>query len=418
VFALVDCNSFYASCEQVFRPELRGRPVVVLSNNDCFIVARSKEAKALGIPDLEPFYKVERLLREHQVAIFSSNYPLYGDLSNRVMLTLADFSPNIEVYSIDEMFLSLEGFADCSLKSYGQTIKNRVWQDVRMPVGVGIAPSKTLAKLASWAAKRIPACDGVCVLDEPQKWQWLLRRVPVTTLWGVAHRLAARLAPLNIVSAWDLACANPRLVRQHSSVCLERTIEELNGNACLQLEQQPAPKKQIYCSRSFGQKASEMKPVLEAVSLYASRAAEKLRKQNHLALTLHVFIQTSPSTADFFSVSHTAQLPYPTDDTRVIVELARQVARRLYRPGHAYLKAGVGLIELASREQHQFDLLHPGQSVRVDALMTVMDRINSQEGRGTVFMASQGTSKPWYMRQHYRSPQYTTRWQDIPRARA
>ena len=172
MFALVDCNSFYASCEQVFRPDLRGKPVVVLSNNDCFVVARSKEAKVLGIPDLEPFYKVENILRKHQVAIFSSNYPLYGDLSNRVMLTLSNYSPNIEVYSIDEMFLSLQDFPD-NLKNYGQDIKNRVWQDIRIPVGVGIAPSKTLAKLASRASKKIPACDGVCVLDAPHKWQWL-----------------------------------------------------------------------------------------------------------------------------------------------------------------------------------------------------------------------------------------------------
>lgn len=417
MFALVDCNSFYASCEQVFRPELRGRPVVVLSNNDCFIVARSKEAKALGVPDLEPFYKVEALLRKHQAAIFSSNYPLYGDLSNRVMLTLTAFSPNLEVYSIDEMFLSLERFS-CPLKRYGQEIKSRVWRDVRIPVSVGMAPTKTLAKLANWAAKKISACDGVCVLDEPQKWQWLLSRVPVTTLWGVARRLAARLAPLGIVSAWDLACANPQLVRRHSSVCLERTIEELNGHACLQLEDQPVQKKQIYCTRSFGKKATSIQPVLEAVSLYATRAAEKLRQQKHLALTLHVFIQTSPSMADFISVSQTAQLPYPTDDTRAIVALARQVARRLYRPGHAYLKAGVGLIELTSKQHHQLDLLHPGQSTKADELMAVMDRINRQAGRGTLFMASQGTSKPWYMRQRYTSPQYTTRWQDIPRVRA
>ena len=291
MFVLVDCNSFYASCERVFRPDLRDKPVVVLSNNDCFVVARSKEAKALGIPDLEPFYKVESILRKNKAAIFSSNYPLYGDLSNRVMLTLSRYSPNIEVYSIDEMFLFLQGFPQ-DLKLYSQEIKQRVWQDTRIPVSVGVAPSKTLAKLANWAAKKIPQCDGVCVLDRAHKWEWLLKRVPVTTLWGVAQRQAHRLAPLGIHSAWDLACANPKVVRKHSSVCLERTIEELNGHACLQLEEAPPAKKQIYCTRSFGKKATSLQPVLEAVSLYAARAAEKLRKQNHLALTIHVFIQT------------------------------------------------------------------------------------------------------------------------------
>jgi len=416
VFALVDCNSFYASCEQVFRPELRGKPVVVLSNNDCFIVARSKEAKALGIPDLEPFYKVEHILRKHQAAIFSSNYPLYGDLSNRVMLTLSHYSPNIEVYSIDEMFLSFKGFPD-DLKAYGQEIKNRVWQDVRIPVGVGMAPTKTLTKLANWAAKKIPACDGVCVLDEPHKWQWLLHRVPLTSLWGVAKRQADRLAPLGIYSAWDLASANPKVVRKHSSVCLERIVEELNGNACLQLEDMPSAKKQIYCTRSFGKKATSLQPVLEAVSLYATRAAEKLRKQNHLALTLHVFIQTSPMMANYLSVSQVVQLPYPTNDTRLIVGAAREAARRLYRSGHAFLKAGVGLIDIRDKRYQQFDLLHQGQSPQADRLMVAMDKINCREGRGAVFLASQGTHKPWYMRQNYRSPQYTTCWQDIPKVR-
>jgi len=421
MFALVDCNSFYASCEQVFRPELRGKPVVVLSNNDCFIVARSKEAKALGIPELEPFYKVEHLLRKHQVTIFSSNYPLYGDLSNRVMLTLANYSPNIEVYSIDEMFLSLQGFPD-NLKNYGQEIKARVWQDTRIAVGVGIAPSKTLAKLASWASKKIPACKGVCVLDEPHKWQWLLRRVPVTTLWGVAKRQACRLEPLGIHTAWDLASANAKLVRSFSSVCLERTIEELNGHACLQLEEQLPAKKQIYCSRSFGNKTTSLPPILEAVSLYATRAAEKLRKQNHLVRTLHVFLQAPANQRGFSGestgASQVVQLPYPTDDTRIITTAARDTARRLYRPGPAYLKAGVGLIDIMDKQYRQFDLLRSEQSSQADGLMNVVDEINRREGKGTLFLASQGTRKPWYMRQNYCSPQYTTRWRDIPTVRA
>jgi len=242
--------------------------------------------------------------------------------------------------------------------------------------------------------------------------------VPVTTLWGVAKRQANRLATLDIYSAWDLASANPKVVRRLTNVCLERTIEELNGNACLLLEEQPPAKKQIYCSRSFGKKATRLQPVLEAVSLYATRAAEKLRQQKHLALTLHVFIQTSPMRADFFSVSQVAQLPYPTDDTRVITALARETARKLYRPGHAFLKAGVGLIDITDRHYQQFDLLHKGQTQQADHLMGVIDKINRMEGKGSVFLGAQGVSKPWYMRQQYTSPQYTTRWRDIPKARA
>jgi DNA polymerase V len=413
VFALVDCNSFYASCEQVFRPDLRGKPVVVLSNNDGFVVARSKEAKALGIGDLQPFFKIESLLRRNSVTIFSSNYPLYGDLSDRVMFTLKNFSPHIEVYSIDEMFLSLRG-QHYEAGQYGREIKIRLWEHVRMPVSVGIAPTKTLAKMANRTAKKVRKMDGVCTLDEPYKWAWVLRRVPVTAIWGVAGRMAARLTDLKIRSAWDLASANPKIVRRRSNICLERTIEELNGRPCLELEGQPPDKKQIYCTRSFGKKATTLQPVLEAISLYAARAAEKLRAQKHLALAMHVFIHTSPFKPDFHSVSDVVKLPYPTDDTRLIAGLARDTASRLYSPGHAFLKAGIGLVEIVDRKYYQFDLLHPGQSEKSGRVMAVMDRINRNEGRGTLFLASQGVSKPWYMRQQFTSPQYTTRWDELP----
>ena len=392
---------------------MRGKPVVVLSNNDGFVVARSKEAKALGIGDLQPFFKIESLLRRNNVAIFSSNYPLYGDLSNRVMTTLKGFSPHIEIYSIDEMFLSLQGMQN-ETGQYGREIKNRLWDHVRIPVGVGIAPTKTLAKMANRTAKKIQKMDGVCILDEPYKWEWVLRRVPVTAIWGVARRSAARLADLNIRTAWDLASANPRNVRRRSSVCMERIIEELNGRPCMGLEELPPNKKQIYCTRSFGKKARELQPVLEAISLYAARVAEKLRAQKHLALTMHIFIHTSPFKPDFHSVSDIVQLAYPTDDTRMITALARETVARLYSPGHAFLKAGIGLIEIVDRKYYQFDLLHQGQPEKSDRIMAVMDKINKSAGKGTLFLAAQGVSKPWYMRQQFTSPQYTTKWSDLP----
>ena len=412
MLALVDCNSFYASCEQVFRPDLRGKPVVVLSNNDGFIVARSKEAKELGLGDLQAFFKVKHLLRQHKVTIFSSNYPLYGDLSNRVMQTLCDFSSNIEVYSIDEMFLSLHNMPT-DLNDFGHNMKDRVWDNTRIPVGVGIAPTKTLAKLANRAAKKIPKCQGVCVMDEPHKWEWYLRRVAVTDIWGVGKRLAKRLEPLNINTGWDLASANPKQIRRYSSINLERTITELNGTACLQLDETPPTKKQIYCTRSFGKKATELHQVQEGISLYAARAAEKLRVQKHLVLTMHVFMHTSPFEDNFHSVSNTVQLPYPTDDTREITALARATAAKLYSPGHKYLKAGIGLIELVDRNHHQYDLLQPDQSARADKLMNIIDAINKREGKGSLFLAAQGINKPWAMRQQYTSPQYTTKWEDI-----
>lgn len=417
MFALVDCNSFYASCEQVFRPDLRGKPVVVLSNNDGFVVARSKEAKALGVPELEPFFKIEALLRKHKVAIFSSNYPLYGDLSNRVMCVLKTFSPQIEVYSIDEMFLSLAGFRE-DHATHGKQMKEAIWQQVRMPVSVGIAPTKTLAKLANHAAKKIPQCKGVCVLDTPAKWHWVLRRVPVTAVWGVGKRMAIRLAAMKITTAWDLASANAKMVRGRSSIFLERTIEELNGRSCLMLDEVPPTKKQIYCTRSFGNKATTLPPVLDAIALYAARAAEKLRAQKHLVGCMHVFIHTSPFEPNFFSNSTTVLLPYPTDDTRLITQYARNAATALYQPGHAFLKAGIGLIDLFDRKHHQFDLLHAGQDTKADDLMLTLDRVNKKLGRGTLFVAAQGVSKPWYMRQQFTSPQYTTRWRDLPAVRA
>ncbi|WP_444900347.1 Y-family DNA polymerase [Microbulbifer sp. VAAC004] len=413
MLALVDCNSCYASCEQIFRPDLRGRPVVVLSNNDGFVVARSKEAKALGIGDLQPFFKIEHLLRRHNVAIFSSNYPLYGDISHRVMETLKGFSPEVEVYSIDEMFLNLYGLQEEWL-DYGQRIRTTLWRDVRMPVSVGIAPSKTLAKLANRAAKKIAKCNGVCALDTPQKWQWLQKRMAVDKVWGVGRRLAKRLGRLGIETAYDLAQANPKILRRHTNINIERTIEELNGVSCLNLEEQPPAKKQIYCTRSFGEKLSELQPILQAVSLYASRAAEKLRGQECLVASIHVFLHTSPHEPHYYSRSTLVQCPYATNDTRLIASLAKGAITELYRPGHRFMKAGVGLVELVPSSLGQGDMFTAGQPARAAEMMQALDRVNQRFGRGTLFLGAEGVHKHWKMRQAYRSPAYTTRWEALP----
>lgn len=413
MFALVDCNSCYASCEQIFRPDLRGKPVVVLSNNDGCIVARSKEAKALGIPDLHAYFKVKHILKRHNVTVFSSNNPLYGEISRCVMDTLRQFSPDIEVYSIDEMFLDLSGFSE-DLTQYGRQMKKAVWQHVRMPVSVGIAPTKTLSKLANHGAKKIPKCEGVCVLDTPEKWQWLQRRLAVTKVWGVGSRIGRRLADLNIHSVWDLASSSPKALRKQFSVNIERTINELNGVPCIALEEAPPNKKQIYCTRSFGEKPTELQPILQAVSLYASRTAEKLRGQNHFAHTMHVFLSTSPHQPNYYSNSVMVQLPYPTDDTRVIVSAAKRAAKSLYRAGHAYLKAGVGLVEITDKRHHQHDIFCDQQSKSADALVQTLDAVNQRYGSGTVFVAAVGTQKPWRMRQQFRSPAYVSRWNEIP----
>ncbi len=413
MFALVDCNSCYASCHQIFRPDLRGRPIVVLSNNDGCVVARSKEAKALGVPDLDAFFKIEKQLKAQNITIFSSNYTLYGDISHRVMETLKRFSPEIEVYSIDEMFLSFEGF-QVDLKAYGAEIKQTLWKEVRMPVCVGIAPTKTLAKLANHAAKKIDQVNGVCLLDEPKKWQWVLRRIPVTKVWGIGSKLGKRLNAMKIYSAYELATADPKQLRQQFSINVERTITELNGVSAIPLEEQPEPKQQIYCTRSFGEKVASLPPLLEAVSGYASRAAEKLRAQQHFASAIQVFINTSPYEQNYYANSKTVQLPYPTDDTRILVNHARKAVMQIYKSDKRYLKAGVGLFGLTSKENLQGDLFHTGQSIQAEKLMYTIDCINKRYGQGSSYIGAQGSSKRWRMRQHYLSPAYTTRWSDLP----
>lgn len=413
MFALIDCNSFYASCEQVFRPDLRGKPVVVLSNNDGFVVARSKEAKALGIPDLEPYFKVQHILRKHNVAVFSSNYPLYGDLSNRVVQTLKHYAADIEVYSIDEVFARpVKVFGD--LKSYGQQMRNAVWKQVRIPVGVGMASTKTLAKLANKAAKKIAALDYVCILEREDQREWLLRKVPVRDIWGIGPQFSARLNLIGIYTAWELANANTKNLRRHFNVNLERTVEELNGVSCFELEEMPPTKKQIYCTRSFGVKATELEPILQATALYASRAAEKLRRQNHFVKTLHVFLQTSPFDKNNYSKSATIQLPYPTDDTRVIIQYARHAVSKLYREGYAFLKSGVGLIDIADKEFFQTDLFCAQQDTHTDLLMQTLDKVNHRFGKSTLYTAAEGIQKKWAMQQNFRSGGYTTSWQELP----
>lgn len=413
MFCLVDCNSFYASCEQVFRPDLRGKPVVVLSNNDGFVVARSREAKALGIPDLEPFFKIEPLLRHHNVAIFSSNYALYGDLSGRVVATLQEFAEDLEVYSIDEVFIR-PWCPDGELKQFGQRVRETVWRDVRIPVGVGMASTKTLAKLANRAAKKIHALDFVCILEREEQREWLLRRTRVDDIWGVGRRLTARLNALGVTTGWELSNMSPKRARQHFSVCLERTIEELNGISCLPLEDAPPAKREIYCTRSFGEKASSIEPILQATSLYARRACEKLRKQKHLVREILVFLQTSPFEEKRYSKSVTVKLPYPTDDTRLITRAAKQAILSLYKEGYQYLKSGVGLIDLIDPAYSQGDLFLMAQPLRSTTIMATLDAVNKRFGSGTAFSAAEGVEKKWGMRQRHKSPPYTTNWKWLP----
>lgn len=415
MLALVDCNSFYASCETVFRPDLRGRPIVVLSNNDGCIVARNRQAKALGIPGFGAYFKIAEQLQQHGVAVFSSNYELYGDLSQRVMSCLRTFAPEVEIYSIDEAFLSLEGFTG-DLVAYGRAMRRTVWRHVRIPVSVGIAPTKTLAKVANHLAKGSPEYDGVCMLASAQQQQAALRRFPLGEVWGIGRRLETQLKELGLVSAWDLAHQPTGLLRKRFGVTMERTVRELRGVPCIELDQQPSPKQQIYSTRSFGARVYELAELQQAVSSYATRAMEKLRQQDSLTSAVQVFIQTSRYDQIHYTRSTCVALPYPTNDTRLVVQQLQRVLPGLFKPGLPYYKAGVGLLELSSAAHQQLDLLTEQQPPADHRLMETLDRINRRRPQ-SLFLARSGTHNNWAMKRLQKSPSYTTDWRQLPKVK-
>ncbi|TYO96322.1 DNA polymerase V [Geothermobacter ehrlichii] len=413
-FALVDCNNFYCSCERLFRPDLKRVPVVVLSNNDGCIVARSPEARALGIGMGVPLFKVRETVRRHNVRVFSSNYALYGDISARVMQTLERFSPDLEIYSIDEAFLDLSGVA--SPVAYGQEIRATVRRHVGVPVSVGIAPTKTLAKLANYAAKRFAETGGVVDLSAPHKQRRLLAITPVGEVWGVGRRIAASLQKLGVTTALDLARMEPRRIRRRFSVVLERTVRELNGESCIGLEAMPAAKKQIVCSRSFGEKLTGYAEVRQAVCEFAARTAEKLRREELLARMVHLFIRTSPfdGSGPGYSNAATGTLPCPSADSRAILALVTRLFDDIWKDGCRYAKAGVMLGDLCSPDQVQPDLFTAGDDQdRSDRLMRAIDAIN-HSGRGKIWFGGQRPQTDWFMRRAHLSPAYTTRWECIP----
>lgn len=420
VFALVDCNNFYASCEKLFRPDLQDTPVVVLSNNDGCVVARSREAKLLGIKMGVPVFQIKAEMQRHGILAFSSNYALYADLSSRVMRTLEEMAPRVEVYSIDEAFLDLTGIESAiSLVEFGQQVRERIGHWIGITVCVGIAPTKTLAKLANHAAKKYPATQGVVDLTNLDRQRRLLALVPVDDVWGVGRRLSKRLNALGITTALDLANASPKAIRDQFSVVLERTVRELNGESCIELEEIPPTKKQIVCSRSFGVKVTQFELLREAVCEYATRATEKLRKEQQQAKVMTVFIRTSPfkDNEPQYSNSASGELLIPSCDTRDFIELANHLLKRIWKDGFRYAKAGVMLSDFYDPGMFQPGLFDD-VSTRSNSqqLMSVLDTIN-QSGAGKVFFAGQGTKKDWSMKREHLSPAYTTRWDQLPRVK-
>jgi len=423
LFALVDCNNFYASCEKLFAPTLAGRPVVVLSNNDGCVVARSAEAKALGIAMGVPWFKIAASAESQGVVALSSNYALYADMSNRVVEVLSAFTPDLEVYSIDDSFLDLTGFRHLDLVGYAQEIRQRVGRWIGLPVCIGIGASKTLAKLANHFAKKGPAFEGVCdltSLDEATRFR-LFSETPVDEVWGVGRRIASRLSEMGIETAEALRRSDPDWIRAQFSVVLSRTVRELNGLSCLSLETVTPPKQQIMASRSFGNRVLDIEDLREAIAHHVSRAAEKLRAQGDEAGALTVMIRTNPFKPTEPQYQRTVTLPLttPTSDTLHLIAVAQRMLDDVFRPGFAYHKAGIMLSELRSATTRQADLFGvPAQDTRRQAAMRVMDEINQKWGRGTVRASAAGHRAGWQMRRERLSPAYTTSWSGLPTALA
>jgi len=417
--ALIDCNSFYASCERVFRPDLLRTPIVVLSNNDGCVIARSADAKPF-VKMGEPYFQIKHTLRQHGIVAFSSNYALYGELSQRVMSVIEGMVPTVEVYSIDEAFADITGMPS-SLEQLGRQIRAQVLQLTGIPTGVGIATTKTLAKLANHAAKRWQRqTGGVVDVRDPARRDRLLRRMEVSEVWGIGQKMTAHLAGMNIRTAWDLAQADTWMLRKNFSVLIEKTARELRGTPCLELEEAAPAKQEICCSRAFGKRLRELPPIREAVATYAARACEKLRAQRSVCKQIRVSIRTgmfNPQEAKY-AKGVVCELPYPTDDTRLITKAALAGLERVYRDGFAYSKAEVLLLGLCQRNECTGDLFAPIQSPEASQVMAVLDQINSKWGRGTIRPGRVQLAPDWGMRREMMSQSYTTRLDQLWRVSA
>lgn len=420
MFALVDVNSFYASCETVFRPDLRGRPVIVLSNNDGCVIARNALAKKAQIPMGAPFFKARDTIRQHNVAVFSSNYALYADMSNRVMETLERLAPAVDIYSIDEAFLDITNIENCiSLHDFGKQVQKTLWKETHLAVGVGIAPTKTLAKLANFAAKTWKGTGGVLDLSQTVRQRKLMALVPVEEVWGVGRRISKKLNMLGITTALQLADCPSALIRKHFSVVLERTVRELRGESCLAFEESVPTKQQIICSRSFGERITDYQDMREAICNYAVRAAEKLRGEHQYCRYVSAFVKTSPHDpkVPYYGNHAGIKLMTPTHDSRDILAAAVRCLDQIWKPGYRYQKGGVMLGDFFSQGVAQLNLFDEYQPKKnSDQLMATLDKIH-KDGVGKVWFAGQGIQRGWAMKREMLSPAYTTRFNELVRAK-
>ena len=414
MFALVDCNNFYASCERVFSPKLNNRPVIVLSNNDGCVIARSNEAKALGIKMGEPAFKIKESLRKNNVAVFSSNFALYGDMSQRVMNTLGTVAPEMEIYSIDEAFLDLSELTHTNLQEYGRKIRDTVMRQTGIPISIGIASTKTLSKVANHIAKRKKKDVGVFILND-ENTEDTLSHFPIENIWGIGRRYAAFLKSHNIHTALEFRNANEKWIKRHLTVTGARMIRELKGLSCLPLESVRPDKKAICTSRSFGIMVEDIAQLRESVAMYATRCAEKLRKQTSCAGIISVFINTNRFKPELpqYNNCQVIKLSVPTDSTAEIIKQSIRGLEAIYKTGYKYKKAGVivtGIVPENQVQQALFDVMDRKKDRR---MTKVMDKINGAMGRDVVRYAVQGFDRKWRLRQEQLSPCYTTRWSNI-----
>lgn len=412
VYALVDANNFYASCERVFRPDLKNRAIAVLSNNDGCIIARSQELKDMGISAGVPLYKVKDIIQQKSVAVFSSNYPLYGDFSARIMQVIAQFSPDYEVYSIDEAFVNLTQFQQTqNLPAYLNKMQQTITRWTGIPVTVGASYTKTLAKAATFLVKKKKVDTPTFFLENNIDQH--LKQVPVEDVWGIGYRSAKKLYALGIYSAFDFKEASPKLIRKLLSVTGARTQDELNGVSCIET-QAVASHHSILSSRSFGQPVSHVADLSEAISAYVALAAQKLRKRKLVCASVVVFLKSNKFRKPYYHGQHLVALSTPTNATHLINQAALVALKNIYRNGVKYAKAGVLLLDLSPESEIQLNLFD-SQAVANHKLNTTIDSINDKLGRNTLKFASEGTQKTWQMKSEKKSPNYTTVWEDIPK---
>ena len=414
MYGLIDCNNFYASCERVFNPSLRGKPIVVLSNNDGCVIARSNEAKALGIPMGEPAYKLKELIEKNEVVVFSSNYTLYGDMSHRVMTTIAGFVPDMEIYSIDEAFLLFDGYENINLHELGNKITKTVTRNTGIPVSLGIAPTKTLAKAANRFAKKYPGYNNVCIIDSDEKREKALRLLRVGDVWGIGRRLSKKLEYHSVNTAWDYTQKSKSWIRSQLGVVGERMWLELRGTPCIEMEIGSA-KKTICTSRSFGERLTEIEPITEAVANFAAACGEKLRKQRSLACSVMVFLHTNPHATNLpqYYNQIIMQLPVSTNDSTELVHYATEGLKKIFATGYRYKKAGVIVNDIVPERPVQTNLFDTRQREKFHTVMKVMDTVNATYGQRKIRIATQGFSRKWKLKNEKLSPCYTTRLDDI-----